>query len=95
MGYYDEDGGYGSDEVPDVIPFGKYEGEDIDLVRADPFYVQWLCDQEDIVRDHPWVEELLQPHLRRTPSPPSRPAMVMPPAKRKSVLPRKRPLVRC
>jgi hypothetical protein len=44
-------------DMPDFMPFGKYEGESMRVVLADLSYIRWLIEQDDIVERHPWLED--------------------------------------
>jgi hypothetical protein len=32
--------------MPDIVPFGKYRGQPVEVLRADPGYTQWLLAQD-------------------------------------------------
>ena len=38
-----------------VVPFGKYRGQPVEVMRADQAYFDWAYAQEGIRRQHPWI----------------------------------------
>ena len=38
-----------------VVPFGKYKGQPVEVLRADQGYFDWAYAQEGIRRQHPWI----------------------------------------
>lgn len=40
---------------PNVVPFGKYRGQPVSVLRQDLSYLDWLAGQEGIRRQYPWL----------------------------------------
>jgi hypothetical protein len=38
-----------------LVPFGKYRGQPIEVMRQDSGYMDWLAGQEGIRRQYPWI----------------------------------------
>lgn len=41
--------------VPAVVPFGKYRGQPVEVMRRDTSYLDWLSMQEGIRQRYPWI----------------------------------------
>jgi hypothetical protein len=41
--------------TPNVVPFGKYRGQPVEVLRQDQNYLDWLAGQEGIRRQYPWI----------------------------------------
>jgi len=48
----------GSDTSQKVVPFGKYRGQPLSVLREDVSYMDWLAGQEGIRRQYPWIFKL-------------------------------------
>lgn len=43
----------------EVIPFGKYEGQPLEILNADPNYRNWLVNQGWFIEQHPKIHTLI------------------------------------
>ncbi len=48
----------GPDTSQKVVPFGKYRGQPLSVLREDVSYMDWLAGQEGIRRQYPWIFNL-------------------------------------
>ena len=42
-----------------IIPFGKYKGQSIEVLRNDPEYVQWMTTQDWFRERFAWFHTLI------------------------------------
>jgi hypothetical protein len=41
-----------------IVPFGKYRGQPVEVLRQDTSYLDWLAGQEGVRRQYPWIFSL-------------------------------------
>ena len=46
-------------EPTNIVPFGKYKGQDVEVMQADQGYVDWFLQQQDMIRKYENIYNVL------------------------------------